>query len=172
MEPLAAPSWGASGCWLAPLARVRRVLKTTAGKAVNRELLSQRRDRVFEFSGCCGEPALRTTPKGGAERGIGESSRRAIQRLRPEPFLLAAPHLQSRSCPHPFGCGPCKLGSLPSFLRAGPYRFFFYSADRGEPPGPLGEEPRFRPGRAWSIRRLVEENAAFLLRLWDEYFGN
>src|SRR5438270_11724045 len=31
-------------------------------------------------------------------------------------------------------CYPCTLGSLPSVLRSGPYRFFFYSADQDEPP--------------------------------------
>ena len=29
---------------------------------------------------------------------------------------------------------PCKLGLLPTVLRNGPYRCFFYSADRNEPP--------------------------------------
>jgi hypothetical protein len=29
---------------------------------------------------------------------------------------------------------PCILGALPTVLRSGPYRIFFYSADRDEPP--------------------------------------
>src|ERR1017187_8338613 len=91
--------------------------------------------------------------------------------------------------PRRFGCWPCTLRSLPSVLRAGPYRFFFYSADRGEPPHVHVEreegtakfwlEPvRLEKSRGFGrvelgrIQRLVEENAAFLLRLWHEYFGN
>jgi len=69
----------------------------------------------------------------------------------------------------------------------GPYRFFFYSADREEPAHVHVEredgeakfwlEPvRFERSRAFSrlelirIERLVAENATLLLRKWNEYF--
>jgi hypothetical protein len=75
--------------------------------------------------------------------------------------------------PYRFGRWPCTLGSSPSVLRAGPYRFFFYSADRDEPPhahvereegievlagtDPPGEKPWFRPGRAWTHPEVGRE---------------
>ena len=85
--------------------------------------------------------------------------------------------------------GPCKLEALPTVLRSGPYRFFFYSADRDEPAHVHVEreesEAKFwlDPVRLeWSrgfarmeIRRieaLVGENGALLVRAWHEYFGN
>jgi hypothetical protein len=78
---------------------------------------------------------------------------------------------------------------LPTVLWSGPYRFFFYLADREEPPHVHVErdeatakfwlEPvRLERSRGFSrveigrVERLVEENAAELLRSWHEYFGN
>ena len=78
---------------------------------------------------------------------------------------------------------------LPTVLRAGPYRLFFYSADRDEPAHvhvereeakakfwlePVRLETSRGFGRAEIVRieRLVAENAALLLRLWHEYFGS
>jgi hypothetical protein len=69
----------------------------------------------------------------------------------------------------------------------GPYRFFFYSADREEPAHVHVEredgeakfwlEPvRYESSRLFSrleltrIERLVAENAILLLRKWNEYF--
>jgi hypothetical protein len=83
----------------------------------------------------------------------------------------------------------CTLGSLPTVLWSGPYRFFFYSADREEPPHVHVErdeatakfwlEPvRLESSRGFSrveigrLEKLVEENATALLRSWHEYFGN
>jgi hypothetical protein len=78
---------------------------------------------------------------------------------------------------------------LPTVLRCGPYRLFFYSADRDEPPH-IHVEREACGGKFWldpvrlersrgfgrtEIRRiesLVAENAAFLLRVWHEYFGD
>ena len=77
---------------------------------------------------------------------------------------------------------------MPTVLRVGPYRFFFYSADRDEPrhahaeresnrakfwldPVRLAESGGF--GRA-EIRRLevlVKDNTEQLRRAWDEYFA-
>ena len=78
---------------------------------------------------------------------------------------------------------------LPTVLRDGPYRLFFYSGDRNEPPhihverenstAKLWLEPvrldRSRGfGRAEILRiqHIVEENVAVLLRAWDEHFKN
>ena len=78
---------------------------------------------------------------------------------------------------------------MPTVLRAGPYRLFFYSADRDEPRHvhveraeakakfwlePVRLEKSYGFGRAelGSIERLVAENAAALLRSWHEYFGS
>ena len=81
----------------------------------------------------------------------------------------------------------CKLVSLPTVLREGPYRFFFYSADRDEPPhvhierdeasakfwlDPVRFERSQGFGRAEikRLERVVGENREHLLRSWNEYF--
>jgi hypothetical protein len=85
--------------------------------------------------------------------------------------------------------GPYTLKGLPTVLRSGPYRFFFYSADRDEPPhvhlaredfeakfwlDPVRLERSRGFGRTELLRleALVIEQRAFLLRAWNEYFGN
>ena len=77
---------------------------------------------------------------------------------------------------------------MPTILRSGPYRFFFYSSDRDEPPHVHVErddnEAKFwlRPVRLErsrgfgrpELRRiegLVENGAESLLRSWNEYFA-
>jgi hypothetical protein len=82
-----------------------------------------------------------------------------------------------------------KLKTLPTVLRDGPYRLFFYSADQDEPPHVHVErenntakfwlEPvRLDRSRGFSraeilrIEYIVEENVAKLMRAWDEYFKN
>jgi hypothetical protein len=78
---------------------------------------------------------------------------------------------------------------MPTVLRSGPYRLFFYSADRGEPPHIHVERDRNR-AKFWldpvrlhgsggfhrpelrRIERLVADNAESLLRGWHEFFGN
>ena len=84
---------------------------------------------------------------------------------------------------------PCKLRSLPTVLRNGPYRFFFYSADRDEPPhvhiereeasakfwlDPVRFERSHGFGRAeiQRLERLVADNVVDLLRSWNECFGD
>ncbi len=76
---------------------------------------------------------------------------------------------------------------MPTVLRTGPYRFFFYSADRDEPPHVhvereelhakfwlepvrLQESGGFRRSEINRLRQLVEENKSLFLRRWDEYF--
>jgi len=76
---------------------------------------------------------------------------------------------------------------MPTVLRIGPYRFFFYAGDRGEPPHVHVERDddtakfwldpvRLQRSRGFSskelnrIRNLVEENQEHLRRSWDEYF--
>ena len=78
---------------------------------------------------------------------------------------------------------------MPTILRAGPYRFFFYAGDRDEPPhvhverescqakfwlNPIRFQRSHGFGRAElnRIQRLVEENRQHLLRCWDEYFND
>ena len=76
---------------------------------------------------------------------------------------------------------------MPTILRDGPYRFFFYSGDRGEPPHVHVErddgEAKFwlDPVRMeWSrgfsrrevqrLQAIVEASQSFLLERWNEYF--
>lgn len=77
---------------------------------------------------------------------------------------------------------------MPTVLRVGPYRFFFYAGDRDEPPHVHVERDRdiakfwLDPVRLQNsggysrneinrIERLVEENSEDLVRRWDEYFN-
>ena len=76
---------------------------------------------------------------------------------------------------------------MPTILRSGPYRFFFYSSDRDEPPHVHAErddnEAKFwlRPVKLerskgftrQELRRvesLIRERAEAMLRSWNEYF--
>lgn len=78
---------------------------------------------------------------------------------------------------------------MPTVLRSGPYRFFFYSADCDEPPhihverdeneakfwlDPVSEAYNwgFPAAEIRKIRKLVEENLNTLLRAWHEHCGN
>jgi len=77
---------------------------------------------------------------------------------------------------------------MPACLRLGPYRFFFYSGDREEPPHTHVERDenmakfwldpvRLQNGGGYSrneigrIDRLVRENEQ-LLRCWNEFFNS
>ena len=76
---------------------------------------------------------------------------------------------------------------MPTILRSGPYRFFFYSSDREEPPHVHAErndnEAKFwlRPVKLErskgftrqelrQVERLILERAEAMLRSWNEYF--
>ncbi len=77
---------------------------------------------------------------------------------------------------------------MPTVLWVGPYRFFFYSGDRSEPPHVHVERDSnvakfwLEPVRLESsggfgrkdinqIQRHVEDNRDTLLRKWNEFFG-
>ena len=78
---------------------------------------------------------------------------------------------------------------MPTVLRIGPYRFFFFSEDRTEPPhvhvkrdereGKLWLQPisvaqgaDFRPHELQTIIRIVRENQKILLEAWYAYFNS
>ena len=80
------------------------------------------------------------------------------------------------------------LTAMPTILRAGPYRFFFYSADREEAPHVhvereakrakfwldpvrLHESRGFNRAEINRLRGLVERNESRLLEAWHEFFG-
>jgi len=76
---------------------------------------------------------------------------------------------------------------LPTVLRLGPYRFFFYAGDRNEPPH-IHVERDANLAKFWleplriarvrgfnrkeidQIQNLVEAQEAYLLRRWYEFF--
>ncbi len=78
---------------------------------------------------------------------------------------------------------------MPTVLRHGPYRFFFYAGDRDEPPHVHVERER-KKAKFWlepvhlerskgfstaELNRLfdlVSENAESLLASWNEYFDH
>jgi hypothetical protein len=78
---------------------------------------------------------------------------------------------------------------VPTVLRIGPYRFFFYAGDGNEPahihverddsvakfwlnPVRLQESGGFSRKDISSIQELVEEHRDDLLRSWDEFFSH
>jgi len=77
---------------------------------------------------------------------------------------------------------------MPTVLRLGPYRFFFYAGDRDEPRN-VHIERDDRIAKFWlepirlqssgglsrveiaRIERLVSDHREVLMEAWDEYFG-
>lgn len=76
---------------------------------------------------------------------------------------------------------------MPTVLRSGPYRFFFYSGDREEPPHVhverdaceakywldpvrLARSTGFAVSELRKIESLVLDNQQLLLDSWNEYF--
>ena len=76
---------------------------------------------------------------------------------------------------------------MPTVHREGPYRFFFYSADRNEPPhvhverdanrakfwldpARLTRSGGFSAAELQQVERLVIARAQLLLKAWNEYF--
>jgi hypothetical protein len=77
---------------------------------------------------------------------------------------------------------------MPTVLRSGPYRFFFYAGDRDEPkhihierddriakfwldPIRLQNSGGFSRTEIVRIEKLVRDHRVFLMEAWDEYFG-
>ena len=78
---------------------------------------------------------------------------------------------------------------MPTILKVGPYRFFFYAGDQNEPPHVHVEQGgniakfwlnpvRLQNGSGFNHReirrmqKIVEENKEELMRNWDEYFND
>ena len=78
---------------------------------------------------------------------------------------------------------------MPTVLRSGPYRLFFYAGDRDEPPHVhverddcvakfwldpvrLQRSGGFAGAEINRIERLVTDNAEELLTSWNEYFSS
>ena len=78
---------------------------------------------------------------------------------------------------------------MPTVLRVGPYRFFFYSNENGEPAHihiqrekmlakfwlnsvALASSTRFSPKELKKLERLVIENRTIFLESWNEYFSD
>jgi len=80
---------------------------------------------------------------------------------------------------------------MPTILRIGPYRFFFYSNENGEPahihihiqrermlakfwlkPVALASSTRFSSHELKKLEIMVTENQAKLLEAWNEYFSS
>ena len=76
---------------------------------------------------------------------------------------------------------------MPTILRVGPYRFFFYSGDKDEPihihverddknakfwlePVRLQSSGGFSRAEVFKIHKIIEQNRNKLKEAWDEYF--
>jgi hypothetical protein len=77
---------------------------------------------------------------------------------------------------------------MPTILRSGPYRFYFYSHEPNEPPhvhvdrdqasckfwlspAALSSSLGFKANELREIERLVIMNRAILLKAWEEFHG-
>ncbi|MBZ0072960.1 MAG: DUF4160 domain-containing protein [Gammaproteobacteria bacterium] len=78
---------------------------------------------------------------------------------------------------------------MPTILKIGPYRFFFYSNERGEPshihvqrerflakfwlnPVALAGSKRFASHELRTIQKHVDENREIFLEAWNEHISN
>jgi len=78
---------------------------------------------------------------------------------------------------------------MPTVLRSGPYRFFFYASDRDEPhhmhverdenvakfwldPIRLQNSGGFNRLELKKIRSIIEEKKKFFMEVWNEYFSS
>ena len=78
---------------------------------------------------------------------------------------------------------------MPTILRVGPYRFFFYSGDRGEPkpvhveredniakfwmdPIRLQNSGGFRRSEIIRLMGIINEYSQQIMEAWYEYFGH
>ena len=78
---------------------------------------------------------------------------------------------------------------MPTVLRVGPYRFFFYSNENGEPPHihiqrermlakfwlqpvALASSTRFSSTELRKLEKLVCENKTHFMENWNEYFSS
>jgi len=78
---------------------------------------------------------------------------------------------------------------MPTILRIGPYRFFFYTGDRDEPEHIHVERDdkiakfwlnpiRLQSSRGFSrkeirqMQQIIQENQIQLIKGWNEYFGS
>jgi len=78
---------------------------------------------------------------------------------------------------------------MPTLLRIGPYRFFFYSNENGEPPHihiqrdrmlakfwltpvVLASSTRFSPRDLRKLESHVTENKDIFMEAWNEYFSS
>ncbi len=78
---------------------------------------------------------------------------------------------------------------MPTVLRIGAYRFFFYSGDRHEPrhvhverdgkvakfwlePIRIQESGRLKTSEINEIHKIIQEHQQNLINAWDEFFNN
>ncbi len=78
---------------------------------------------------------------------------------------------------------------MPTVLRVGPYRFFFYAGDGDEPPhthverdhmvakfwlapARLSNSGGFNRKEIGDLHKIVEQNEDAFLSAWDEYFSH
>lgn len=78
---------------------------------------------------------------------------------------------------------------MPTALRVGPYRFFFYAGDRGEPqhihverndkiakfwldPVRMQSSGGFSRGELGRIQNIIQENHIRLVEAWNGYFSS
>ena len=82
-----------------------------------------------------------------------------------------------------------EFGAVPKLADVGPYRFFFYSNESGEPPHvhvrhdrklakfwlqpvELADSKRFAAHELREVEQIVEQRRLTFLEAWNDHFGN
>ena len=113
--------------------------------------------------------------------------------VRPRIQRWASPR-QLPTLPHTFACsttsgGLCYNRAMPTVLRSGPYRFYFYSHEPNEPPHihvdrddssakfwinpvQLAANFGFRAHELREIQSIVSDQRTLFLEAWNGFFGD
>jgi Domain of unknown function (DUF4160) len=67
--------------------------------------------------------------------------------------------------------GPDDGSLMPTVLRAGPYRFYFYSHEPNEPPHIHVDRDDLSPKELRRIQRIVDEHVEAFLEAWHGHLG-
>ena len=148
---------------------------------------------------CSSSPRSPRTAAPSGKSGTGRRASRTSTGCTPPSRSWASPPcgdgaVRHRACYYSDQTANCGR-DVPTILRHGPYRLFFYAADRNEPEhvhverdnrvakfwldpvrlqqsGGLQRAEIYYSDQTYGIERMIEENQTTLLEAWNEFFGN